>query len=428
MNTRISRTLVVILVGLCCIAGLSAQSTVDPKSLKGEISHWVWGDYEMKGASDFNLTFPNIKVNYVTIATSDYMKKLQTTAAAGGEMPDVANLEMTPRGLLVNLDIWENLDKAPYNAKRSDLVSWSIPLTTNAKGELVSIQIDNCVGGFTYNRALAKQYFGTDDPAKMEKIFTGWDVFVQKGKEVADKSGGKIVLFSGASDAFWAFYAMNTKEPFVKNGKLNMDTSVWAAYQLIERLVKVRALGKYTQWTPAWNASFGSNTVIFYPSPSWFITWALRANDRLAKGKYGLMSPPGGGFSWGGTSYSISKTSKNKQLAWAYIKWFTMSMEGTRSFVRTWSTPTLYAPSYDTDIYTSDKNKDPFYAGQNYLAKLIEISRNPNTMTRPMTPYDQTVQDSNTPILENLGQGMSAKEAYEKLKKDILEKVPELSQ
>ena len=92
--------------------GLSAQS-VDPKSLKGEISHWVWGDYEMKGASDFTLTYPNIKVNYVTIATSDYMKKLQTTAAAGGEMPDVANLEMTPRGTLVNLDIWENLDKAP---------------------------------------------------------------------------------------------------------------------------------------------------------------------------------------------------------------------------------------------------------------------------------------------------------------------------
>ena len=160
MSKGISRTLVVMLIGLFCIAGLSAQSTVDPKSLKGEISHWVWGDYEMKGASDFNLTFPNIKVNYVTIATSDYMKKLQTTAAAGGEMPDVANLEMTPRGLLVNLDIWENLDKAPYNAKRSDLVPWSIPLTTNAKGELVSIQIDNCVGGFTYNRALAKQYFG----------------------------------------------------------------------------------------------------------------------------------------------------------------------------------------------------------------------------------------------------------------------------
>ena len=45
-----------------------------------------------------------------------------------------------------------------------------------------------------------------------------------------------------------------------------------------------------------------------------------------------------------------------------------------------------------------------------------------------MTPYDQTVMDSNTPILETLGQGVSAQEAYAKLKADILEKVPELSQ
>jgi multiple sugar transport system substrate-binding protein len=426
MSRRISFTLAAILLGACGVVGAFAQMAPNT-ALKGEITQWVWGDYEMKGAADFNKYFPNIKVNYVSIASGDYTKKLQATAASGGELPDVVNLEMTPRGMLVNLDIWENLDKAPYNAKRGDLAPWSIPLVTNAKGELVSIQIDNCVGGFTYNRALAKQYFGTDDPAKLEKIFTSMDVYLQKGKEVAEKSNGKISLFSGASDTFWGISGMNTKEPFVKNGKLNMDSSVWPAFQLIEKLVKAKAIGKYSQWTPAWNASFGSNTVIFYPSPSWFITWALRANDRLAKDKYGLISPPGGGFSWGGTSYAIPKTSKNKELAWAYVKWFTMSMEGTKSFMRAWSTPTTYQPSYATDLYTSDANKDPFYAGQNYLAKLIEISRNPKTMTRPMTIYDQTVQDSITPVLEQMGQGISAKEAYDKLKKDILEKLPELS-
>ena len=333
---------------------------------------------------------------------------------------------MTPRGTLVNLDIWENLDKAPYNAKRSDLVPWSIPLITNSKGELVCIQIDNCVGGYTYNRPLAKKYFGTDDPVAMEKIFTSWDVYVQKGKELAEKSDGKVSLFSGPGDVYWAIYGMNTKEPFVKNGKLNMDSSIWPAYQLIEKLVKVGALGKYQQWTPAWNASFASNTVMFYPAPSWFITFVIRANDKMAKGKYGLISPPGGGFSWGGTAYAISKASKNKAVAWQYIKWFTMSMEGTRGFVRQWSTPTLYLPSYSTDIYTSPANKDPFFAGQNFLAKLIEISRNPNTMVRPMTPYDQAIADSNTVVLEMLGQGMSAQEAYQKLKQDIVEKVPEL--
>ena len=85
MRTGISRALAAVLIGLCCIAGLSAQAA-DTK-LKGEISHWVWGDYEIKGAADFSKFFPNVKVNYVTIGTADYMRKLQTTAAAGGEMP-----------------------------------------------------------------------------------------------------------------------------------------------------------------------------------------------------------------------------------------------------------------------------------------------------------------------------------------------------
>ncbi|MDF2989038.1 MAG: sugar transporter substrate-binding protein, partial [Eubacterium sp.] len=64
-------------------------------TLKGEITQWVWGDYEKKGAVDFNKSFPDIKVNYVMVPQNDYFKKLQTTAASNGEMPDVANLEMT---------------------------------------------------------------------------------------------------------------------------------------------------------------------------------------------------------------------------------------------------------------------------------------------------------------------------------------------
>jgi multiple sugar transport system substrate-binding protein len=88
-------------------------------------------------------------------------------------------------------------------------------------------------------------------------------------------------------------------------------------------LVANNAVNKYMQWTPAWNTAFSQNNIMFYPVPSWYISFVVKANDPNSVGKYGFMTPPGGGFSWGGTSYSIPKSisPEQKKLAWTYITW-----------------------------------------------------------------------------------------------------------
>ncbi len=405
-----------------------AGSTSGTASLKGEITQWVWGDYEKKGAVDFNKYFPDIKVNYVMVPQNDYFKKLQTTAASNGEMPDVANLEMTARGSLANLDIWEKLDAAPYNLNKDDLVPFALPISENKKGDVVCVQIDNCVGGYAYNRDLAKKYFGTDDPDQLEKILTSWDVYVQKGKEISEKSGGKNFLFAGSDDAYYALIGSYTKEPWVKDKKLNLDTTVLPTLKYVEQLVKDKSLGKYVMWTPAWNSSFASNTVVFYAAPIWFVPFVMKSNDKDASGKYGLITPPNGGYSWGGTAYGIPKASKNKELAWTYIKWFTMSEEGAEGFLKAQGVPTLYSKAYETDLYTNDSNKDPYFGGQNILQKYMEIGKNPNTQTRPMTEYDAGIYDSIVTVLRAMDQGLSADEGLVKLKGDVVKKFPELQQ
>jgi multiple sugar transport system substrate-binding protein len=401
--------------------------TVKPEDLKGEISLWAWGTWEKDGAVDFNKHYPNIKVNYVIIPDTEYPKKVQMTVASGGDLPDIVLFEIKPRGRLIAIDAWERLDAPPYNFNKNDLVPFAIPLMQNPKGEIVCIQGDNDVGGYIYNRPLAKRYFGTDDPSEMEKIFTSWDVYIEKGKEIVQKSQGKSFLFSGADDAFYALIGLYTKEPFVVNSKITLDTTVLPTFKVIEQLIKDKSVGKYLQWSPSWNASFASNTIVFYPAASWFVPFVVKPNDKNAKGKYGLISPPGGGFSWGGTGYAIPKTCKNKTLAWAWIKWWCLSEEGTRALVKTHGIPSLYKASYDTDIYISDENKDPFFAGQNVLAKLLEISKNANTQARPITAYDSLVMDACATILRQMEQGMSANEAYGKLKDELIKQAPELT-
>lgn len=410
--------------------GNTEAGDVDPSlvntELSGEITQWVWGDYEIRGAADFNKYYPNIKVNYVSIPSDEYEQKILTTVATGGELPDVINIESAARGQISNMDILERLDAEPYNLKVDDMLPIGIPLVTNTKGEIVSVQVDNCVGGYAYDRNLAKKYFGTDDPEEMEKMFQTLDDYVEKSKIVGES--GEDYMFASVDDAYSAVSPLFADEAFVTDGKLTMDNSILPTYEFIEKLVANKAVGPYVEWTPAWYTSFASNHVVFYQAPAWFISFMMKPNDPDSVGKWGFITPPGGGFSNGGTSYGIPKGAKeeNKELAWTYINWLTMSQEGAESFYKAHATPTLYAPAYDTDLYAGEP--DPYFGGQNVTAKIMEISQNVNTKARPVTTYDLTIKDSNAQSMRYLELGVSAAEAYARLKAEVLDMAPDLSE
>lgn len=131
--------------------------TKKPEEYSGELDYWVWGEYESRCTDPFFEMYPGIKINFVTIPTGEFFTKLQTAIAAQTDLPDIGNLEQTPRRTWFNLDCWERLDAAPYNMDTSVLVDWSLPLMTNERGEVVCAQIDNCIGGITYNRKLANE-------------------------------------------------------------------------------------------------------------------------------------------------------------------------------------------------------------------------------------------------------------------------------
>ena len=396
------------------------------EELTGEITQWSWNDYDRDGASMFNDYYPNVKVNYEIVA--DYETKFRTVLAAGGDLPDVFDVEEAHRASFYSQDIWEILDEPPYNLDRSLLVDFSIPLISNPQGQIVGVQIDNCVGGYAYRRELAKEFFGTDDPAELEAIFQTPQDYIDKAKEVSEKSGGSVYMFSSLGDAFRAFSSLgqSNKEPLAIDGKLNIRAAYTETFTIIEELIKVGAIGPYVGWTPAWNTSFSSNEVIFFPGPTWFLSVCIKANDPDSLGDYGVMNPPGGSFSWGGTAYSIPKGAKNKELAWEYIKWLAVSQGGAESFYKAHGTATLYQPAYDTDLYKNDP--DPYFGGQAVMEKYLAISQNPDTMVRPMTVYDATIgRGVGLALDQMLENGMSAEDALTMAEDEALVLDPALS-
>ena len=402
----------------------AVDSSLVNTELSGEITQWVWGDYEIRGASEFNNYYPNIKVNYVSVPSDEYEQKVLTALSVGTDLPDIVNIESAARGQFLNMDVWERLDTEPYNLKVDEMLPIAKSLTSNKNGEILCVQVDNCVAGYAYDRNLAKKYFGTDDPAEMEKIFNDLDVFIEKSAAVAE---GGDYMFASVDDAYSAVSGLYQKEPVVVDGKLNTEKSVLPTYEFIENLVKNNAAGPYVEWTPAWYTSFAANNIVFYRAPAWFISFQMKPNDPDSDGKWGMMTPPGGGFNAGGTAYAIPKAidDKQKELAWTYINWLTMSQGGAESFYKAHATQTLYAPAYESDLYKGEN--DPFFANQNVTEKLNEISANPNTTASVMTEYDFAIKNANGQALRDLEAGMSAQDAYAKFEKAVREALPELA-
>lgn len=400
------------------------------KNLSGTITIWTWGDYEIKGTSKFNDHYPNIELNFVQFDSTEYKEKVVTTLASGGDLPDVVLFESGVRGQFLAMeDTWERLDAAPYNADTSELIDWALPLCTNEAGELLCLQVDNCVGGWAYDRNLTKKYFGTDDPAELEEKFQTLDDYVEAAELVAKEGNGEDFLFSGAGDIKDAVRGLYTEEPWVTGTKLTMDSSYKKVYEIIDKMVATGGIGKHVQWTPAWNANWSAGHTVFSGCPTWYASHVLKSNDPDSEGRWGMITPPGGGYSNGGTAYAIPKAidDSQKELAWAWIKYLTMSLEGSENFYEAHSTPTLYKPAYEGDLYAG--SEDPFFGGQNVMQKYLEIAQNPNTKARNVTKYDATIESADNEILVQMGEGnLNAEEAYARLKETVLAAAPELSE
>jgi multiple sugar transport system substrate-binding protein len=398
---------------------------IDPSKvnteLKGEISWWVWGDYEIRGTQDFNKFFPNINIDFVAVPSDEFPEKVLTAFATGIDLPEVINIESAERGQFNNMDVWERLDAAPYNFNKNDVLPIDIPLISNSKGEIVCVQIDNCVSGYMYDRNLAKKYFGTDDVAEMEKLFATLDDFIEKSKIVV--AGGDY-MFASPQDVLDCVGSVY-KEPYTNGNKLNTDNTILPAFQIIERLAANKAIGPYTMWTPTWMTSFSTNKVLFFEGPAWFFSYVVKPADPDSTGKWALMTPPGQGFNRGGTAYAIPKKAKNKSIAWEAIRWFTASMEGSRSFFQAHNATTMYKPAYDIGLFSGEP--DPYFGGQNWVAKLNEISVLPETSAPIMGPFDFHIRRGFEQTLPDLMDGKSARETYAKFLTLLAERAPELS-
>ncbi len=329
---------------------------------------------------------------------------------------------MDARGKLISMDLWANLEAEPFNLDREDIHDKLIPMCVNEKGQIIGIETGPGLAGLAYRRDLAKEYFGTDDPKELEKIFNSWNAFILKGMEVNQKSKGKVFMMSGAEDIYTVLGNQNSAQ-LIKNGKLNIDDALIENFRIIKEMIDKKVIDRLELQEPnCWQDSFESGRYIFYPCANWYPKYVIKANDPKGKGRWGFMLPPGGPYNWGGSLFSISKTSKNKEAAWTYIKWSFLTREGAVSYRDNMGYLSPYKKIYeDPNFYDI---KDDFFAGQALMKIFSDIFDDITQIY--ISPYDQDINQSIVMGLKGMEMGISYEEALDVVKQDILRKFPEL--
>lgn len=371
----------------------AAEAAALPKDYEGTLTMWGWDEnYYKTMTTAFNKIYPNVKFEYTPVANGDLLQKYQTALAAGTELPDIGWSIVDSRAKVYELDMWEPLNKAPYNFDINGVFDYLKPIMVNSTGDVCGIEQSVAPAGMAYRKDLAKEYFGTDDPQKLAEMLPTWDAFIEKGIEVKEKSAGKVYMWTGIADA-QQFIRNQNDTPWIQDDKINMTAGLTKSIDLATKFRDAGIVDTLEAWSPAWYASFGEGKHMFAGCATWTSQFVIQPNDTTGKteGHWGLMSAPEGNISWGGTTLGITKTAKDKPLAWEFIKFATVSTEGAKALNTIGLLTSAKAP-YEEDA-TLKSIKDAWFGDQD-TGKFFIDTVIPNIKLRAMNVDDNIIHDS----------------------------------
>ena len=382
-----------LLVG--CFAGLGSTALADDTVT---ITMWGWNPGTTQQIWDAFIadTGINAELNYVNVQQHEAFQKLQTTISAGLEIPDIVPTEINQRGTMMSIDIWEDLAVAPYNFDvENGIFPYFIPLCTNERDELVCLPWDITTAALAYKKDLALEYLGTDDPDELEAMLPDWDTFAEVGKKINEDTNGEVFMFASLTNVKQIIDSQSP-EPIIEDDVLILDGAV---RDTITRMVNFRdnnIVDNIVESSPAYAASYADDLHIFYPCASWSPNYTIGPNDPEGIDNWGLMVPPEGCFSWGGTGHMIPKNAENKDIAFQFLSWL-ISTEGTiwqyENLGFNISGPGAYEDPDFVKLYND-------HFGDQNLGEILFFKAMENIQVRPVSVYDVIVNETWNLVIE----------------------------
>ena len=243
-----------------------------------------------------------------------------------------------------------------------------------------------CPGLFVYRRDIAKEVFGTDDPAEIAKKTSDWDTLKETAKELKDKG---YFTFSSYADTF-RVYGNNISEPWVKDGETVIkvdkkmmdwisDSKEWLDAGYFDKTVK-------GQFNDDWNKAMSSSSKVFaFLLAPWGVDFTLAPNWDGEEGAWAVTTPPEE-YNWGGSYIHAAQGTDNPEHVKDIILALTAEQDNllkiSKDYADFTNTQSGMKNAATDDSFTSD-----FLGGQNPYEYFTPVAE--NIKIAPLSAYDQ---------------------------------------
>lgn len=377
------------------------------------INVWSFTDEVPKMLEKYKAMHPDFPYEFkvTIIATTDgaYQPALDQALSGGGaDAPDLYTAESAfvlkyTKGDAAQYaasykDLGIEVDKL---LKEADIAQYTVDIGTNNDGNLVGLGYQATGGAFIYRRSIAKDVWGTDDPATIkEKVGPGWDKFYAAAAELKAKGYG---IVSGDGD-IWHAVENSSDQGWIVDGKLNIDPKREAFLDLSKQLKDNGYHNDTQDWQDAWYADMkdaGPQKVFGFFGPAWLINYVMAGNsggEKPGEGTYGdwAVAESPIGFYWGGTWVLANKNSKVKQAVGDIIEWITLDSSET-GLQYMWANGTLNGEGGTKDTVASgtvmkkSNGELDFLGGQNMFDVFVPAGQHANG--KNSTQYDETINN-----------------------------------
>ena len=389
-----------------------------------------YADYEEVDATTGKIGDITVKWNITPSDDNAYQNNLDATLLKQADAAADDKIDM----FLVEADYALKYVDSDYTMPIKDLgitdddlskqYQYTKDVVTDSDGVLKGLSWQGCPGVLFYNRAAAKEVFGTDDPSEVQKYVKDWDTFNDTAATLKDAG---YSIMSTVNDSY-RVYSNNVSSPWVVDGKINIDDNIMNWVDDSKELGDAGETNTYELWSDDWSKGFYPDGKVFcYFGPAWLVNFSMAADTEGSigyEGGWGATEGPQG-FFWGGTWICAAEGTDNADLIKDIM--LTMTTDDT----------VMKEIVVDDDDFVNNQDvmnemaEDPDYSskilgGQNPLPMYIAGVENLDLSN--LSAYDQGCNEEFQNAMKNYFEGSATKdEALDLFYKAVVEKYLELT-
>ncbi|WP_195542648.1 ABC transporter substrate-binding protein [Massiliimalia timonensis] len=400
MTKRILSTLMATALATTLLAGCGNNGNKDTSndtgknSTGGNLLVWTTSPDDLTGFVDAYKEEKQKTVEVVGLPWDDYQTKLMQSVRSGEGAPDIYVLDYSfAKKWVENDNAGLNLSKEyPDFVKKYEDSYYNamVEVGRDSSGSMRAVSMQYPIGMLYYQRDIAKEILGSDDPEVVAEAASSLDKLMELGDKVNETYGGDIKLL-GNENEFISTYLAVRPEEYVKDDKLIVNDYLMDLFD-IDKQMYDKGLFASENGGDAQIAGMTEGTYFLDMSPTWQYSLSLKASitGTEMEGHWGVTSPTWSNFR-GGSWWQVYKNSENKDEAIDFLDFMLFNEE------------LLYQDTLDRGDFTSNKAvakklaesgyEDKALGGQELYAAFQKEAEK-TSINNVATIYDDTVQNA----------------------------------